>query len=120
MPHSEGYEVIGWRDPSETIPGASTVDEPAKVVRIFAISSPTGDIDAEIIAHIEMLGGQISSEGTKFDANCTHLVTARPTRSEKSLSCIAAGKWFMCPEYVFKSAEHGSFLDVNVEFFFVF
>lgn len=113
MPQSEPYEVIGWRDPSETTAANNTaVNQPPEVVRIFSLSTPSAD-ESQLIELIEQLGGQIS-DNTKFDSKCTHLVAERPTRSERALSSISAGKWFMCPEYIHKSVEHGSFLNVSV------
>lgn len=118
MPHSEQHEVIGWRDPSESASDSTTVaGNAAKVVRIFSISSTSEDLKAQLIEQIQRLGGKVSENMSKFDNECTHMLCERPCRSEKVLSCISAGKWFMCYEYIFKSAENGSFVDVSMDLF---
>lgn len=108
------HEVVGWRDPSEsTVDRTSMGEDPPKVTRIFTLSCPSEDLKNQLIKLINKLGGKISEDITKFDSQCTHLLSEKPSRSEKVLSCIAAGKWFLSPEYILKSGENGAFLDVS-------
>ena len=44
--------------------------------------------------------GAIVSEGGNYDPAATHLITERPLRNEKVLSCIAAGKWVLGAHYI--------------------
>lgn len=108
------HEVVGWRDPSEGTLDRLTMDvDPPKVTRTFTLSCVSEDLKNQLMKLITKLGGKISDDISKYDKQCTHILLERPTRSEKVLSCIAAGKWCMCPEYIFKSAENGAFLDVS-------
>lgn len=108
------HEVVGWRDPSEATVSRMTMDvDPPKVTRIFTLSCPSEELRNELIMFINQLGGKVSEDIAKFDNQCTHILSERPSRSEKVLSCIAAGKWFMCPDYILKSVKNGAFLDVS-------
>ncbi|XP_044258153.1 DNA topoisomerase 2-binding protein 1 isoform X2 [Tribolium madens] len=78
-------------------------------VRIFMISGLNNDERQAIIAKIESLGGQVSDLNS-FDPKCTHLICPKPARNEKTLSCMASGKWILHISYVDKCASAGKFL----------
>lgn len=65
-----------------------------------------------MIQQIERLGGEVS-DLSNYDPSCTHLLCAKPARNEKSLSCMAAGKWVLHTSYLKKSLEAGQFVDVS-------
>lgn len=67
-----------------------------------------------MIKQIEQLGGLVS-DLSNYDPSCTHLLCTKPARNEKSLSCMAAGKWVLHVSYLKKSVEAGKFLDVSVK-----
>lgn len=64
-------------------------------------------------AQIEQLGGLVS-DLANYDPSCTHLLCTKPARNEKSLSCMAAGKWVLHVSYLEKCVEAGKFLDVSI------
>ncbi|KAG1701744.1 SMC5-SMC6 complex localization factor protein 1 [Nymphon striatum] len=55
--------------------------------------------EKEIIWKIKKLGGYIY-DIQEFGPQCTHLVCAKPSRSEKYLSACAMGKYVVTPEFV--------------------
>lgn len=65
-----------------------------------------------MVRQIETLGGAVS-DLTNYDPASTHLLCPKPARNEKSLSCMAAGKWVLHTSYLDKSAEAGHFLNVS-------
>lgn len=67
---------------------------------------------AKMVEQIERLGGLVS-DLSNYDPKCTHLLCSKPARNEKSLSCMAAGKWVLHISYLKKSVEAGHFLDVS-------
>ena len=52
----------------------------------------------------------MNNEAT-FSGACTHLIVGQPTRSEKFLASMAAGKWILKTEYILESRAAGSFLE---------
>ena len=58
------------------------------------------------------LGGQVL-DGSFFNPACTHLVVGKPSRNEKYLSAVAAGKWVLHVSYLESSREAGSFVKVG-------
>lgn len=65
-----------------------------------------------MIQQIEHLGGKVS-DLSNYDPKCTHLLCSKPARNEKSLSCMAAGKWVLHTSYLKQSLEAGYFVDVS-------
>jgi len=65
-------------------------------------------------AIVEELGGEVcSSQG--FSPSCTHVIVGRPSRSEKYLAAIAAGKWVLHTSYLETSQKEHAFVEVSVE-----
>ncbi|XP_023021117.2 mutagen-sensitive 101 isoform X1 [Leptinotarsa decemlineata] len=85
-------------------------EEPRKQIRKFAISGVADDVKANIVKQLENLGAQVSNL-TNYDPTCTHLLCPKPARNEKSLSCMAAGKWVVHTSYLEKCVQAGHFLD---------
>lgn len=59
------------------------------------------------------LGGQVL-DGRFFNPACTHLVVGKPSRNEKYLAAVAAGKWVLHVSYLESSREAGCFVKVGV------
>ncbi|KAJ3642726.1 hypothetical protein Zmor_025484 [Zophobas morio] len=84
-------------------------------MRIFMISGVDSDRQ-QMVEKIEQLGGHVS-ELSSYDSKCTHLICPKPARNEKTLSCMASGKWILHISYVDKSIAAGKFLpEENFEF----
>ncbi|KAL3278933.1 hypothetical protein HHI36_016451 [Cryptolaemus montrouzieri] len=81
---------------------------PPKVFMISGISSM--ETRAEIVTHLESLGATVS-ETSSYDPDSTHLLCPKPSRNEKTLSCMAAGKWILHTNYVDACLKAGKFLD---------
>ena len=65
-------------------------------------------------AIVEELGGEVcSSQG--FSPNCIHVILGRPSRSEKYLAAIAAGKWVLHTSYLETSQKECAFVEVSME-----
>ena len=45
---------------------------------------------------------------------CTHVIVGRPSRSEKYLAAIAAGKWVLHTSYLETSQKEGGFVEVSM------
>ncbi|XP_008190279.1 DNA topoisomerase 2-binding protein 1 isoform X2 [Tribolium castaneum] len=84
-------------------------EPPIQQVRIFMISGMSNEERQAIVTKIEALGGQVSDLNS-FDPKCTHLICPKPARNEKTLSCMASGKWILHASYVDKCASAGKFL----------
>lgn len=113
MINTEQHEVIGWRDPSETVDRTPIRNVKAKVVPCFSISCTTDESKNQLIKQITSLKGKVCENLVKYDSKCTHFICEKPSRSEKMMSCMAAGKWVLGLEYISKSYEAKRFLDVS-------
>ncbi|XP_027237421.2 DNA topoisomerase 2-binding protein 1 isoform X2 [Penaeus vannamei] len=59
---------------------------------------------------VESLGGLLSQE-QNHDPKGTHVVTAKPSRSEKHLAAIASGKWMLYISFLEESMKLGHFVE---------
>eukprot|EP01112_Ceratiomyxa_fruticulosa_P024344 TRINITY_DN993_c0_g2_i2.p1 TRINITY_DN993_c0_g2~~TRINITY_DN993_c0_g2_i2.p1 ORF type:complete len:592 (-),score=174.42 TRINITY_DN993_c0_g2_i2:107-1882(-) len=67
--------------------------------------------EAETLTQIiQRLGGTFKASLEPYPTECTHLIAANPSETEKFLCACAAGIWVLKKEFLEKSAEHGSFL----------
>lgn len=114
MLNTEQHEVIGWRDPSEIIEDTPKRNAKPKNTPVFSISCLTDETKNKIIKQIQVLKGKVCENLVKYDSACTHFVCEKPSRSEKMLSCVAAGKWVLGLSYIEKSFEAKRFLDVSM------
>lgn len=55
--------------------------------------------------------GAVVIESQNFDAQCTHILVEKPSRSEKYLAGCASGKWILKPSYVDASLRAGKWED---------
>uniref|UniRef100_A0A182NQG7 BRCT domain-containing protein n=1 Tax=Anopheles dirus TaxID=7168 RepID=A0A182NQG7_9DIPT len=78
---------------------------------VFAISGVPDNVRLELAEKIRQLEGQLSSDPSRYDPACTHVLCGKPNRGEKMLSGIAAGKWLLSTKYLDDSFEAGYFLD---------
>lgn len=111
MVNTEQHEVIGWRDPSEIIEDTPKRN-PRKNVPCFSISCTSDEVKNKLVKQIISLKGKTCENLLKYDDACTHFVCEKPSRSEKMLSCVAAGKWVLGLSYIQKSFEANRFLEV--------
>lgn len=58
------------------------------------------------------LGGEVSIESS-YDPTSTHLICLKPSRNEKILSSIAAGKWVLHYLYIEACKTENKFVDVS-------
>lgn len=84
--------------------------EPKKVFSLSGIADDATRFN--MVNQIEQLGGLVS-DLSNYDPSCTHLLCSKPARNEKSLSCMAAGKWVLHISYLKKSVEAERFLNVS-------
>ncbi|XP_076054847.1 mutagen-sensitive 101 isoform X2 [Oratosquilla oratoria] len=85
-------------------------DPPRKPQKhIFILSGMTDNERIHYTKIIEDLGGEVS-QAPAFDPLGTHIITAKPSRSEKHLGAIAAGKWILCPRYLQACIEEHKFV----------
>lgn len=113
MVNSEQLEVIGWRDPSEAIEDTPKRIAKAKNVPCFTISCTNEELKNTLIKQIHALQGQVCENFMKYDSSCTHFICEKPSRSERMLSCVAAGKWVLGLDYIQESFKAKRFLDVS-------
>ncbi|KAK3514531.1 hypothetical protein QTP70_021511 [Hemibagrus guttatus] len=64
---------------------------------------------AELLQAIRQLQGHYIG-GSVYKEAMTHLITTKPTASEKFLSACAAGKWIVTPQFVLDSVKHKAWL----------
>lgn len=76
------------------------------------ISGVDNDVRQEIVNQLTKLGAEVS-DLPNYDPSCTHLVCPKPSRNEKTLACMAAGKWILHMSYVAESNKENKLLDVN-------
>lgn len=110
---TEQHEVIGWRDPSEVFADTPKHNSKPKNMRCFSISCSNDMVKTKIIKQIHSLGGKVCENLANYDNSCTHFICEKPSRSEKMLSCVAAGKWVLGLKYIEKSYDANQFLDVR-------
>jgi len=77
--------------------------------KVFMLSGWT-NAEPSMDEAVKKLGGTISPEG-QYDANATHMLAVKVSRSEKMLGSVAAGKWVLHPSYVSASLEAGKWLE---------
>ncbi|CAH1774144.1 unnamed protein product [Owenia fusiformis] len=76
----------------------------------FLLSGLTPEERDDYGALVEQIGGTVS-DSLCYDPRCTHLVIGQPTRNEKFLSCVAAGKWVLHKSYLEECREAGHFVE---------
>ncbi|XP_012219736.2 DNA topoisomerase 2-binding protein 1 isoform X1 [Linepithema humile] len=95
-------------DVEECIEAVTEYEDEPQITRKFMLS---GIKDRNIYEQvIKQLGGDVST-CTNFDNSATHLLCIRPSRNEKMLSSIAAGKWVLHCSYLRDSDRAGKFLN---------
>lgn len=77
--------------------------------------SGVGDltIKTKLITSLKELGATVS-ETSSYDPISTHLLCPKPARNEKTLSCMAAGKWILHTDYVEACVKASKFLNVSI------
>jgi len=75
---------------------------------IFSGLTPHEKID--YAALVERLGAKYL-DAQYFNSNCTHVVAGNPSRNEKFLASVAAGKWVLHKSFLEASREANSFVD---------
>ncbi|XP_068207098.1 DNA topoisomerase 2-binding protein 1 isoform X2 [Palaemon carinicauda] len=77
---------------------------------LFVLSGILDEDRDRYVAIIVGLGGAMSSD-QHFNIKCTHVVTSKPTRSEKNLAAIASGKWLLHTAFLEDSGKAGRFVE---------
>ncbi|XP_035774152.1 DNA topoisomerase 2-binding protein 1-A-like [Anopheles albimanus] len=77
---------------------------------LFAISGVSEEMRVQLVQHIQELKGEVA-DLSRYDPACTHVISSRPNRGEKTLSAIAAGKWVLSTKYIEDSLQAGFFLE---------
>ncbi|XP_060533164.1 DNA topoisomerase 2-binding protein 1-A isoform X2 [Cylas formicarius] len=106
---SQAY-TVGWDygEESDNLPQRQVEREsPRRVFMLSGIQSAERDRIAKLVTD---LGGVVTNSAN-YDPSCTHLLCSKPGRNEKTLACVAAGKWVLHVSYVDKCVEAGAFLD---------
>ncbi|XP_044744931.1 DNA topoisomerase 2-binding protein 1-B isoform X4 [Coccinella septempunctata] len=95
--------------------GKDTQEEPSPESKVFMISG-VGDpnLRSKIVSSLKELGATVS-ETSSYDPSATHLLCPKPARNEKTLSCMAAGKWILHIDYVDACLKASKF--VNEEYY---
>lgn len=75
------------------------------------ISGVDASVRQEIINQLKDLGVTVS-ELSSYDPSSTHLVCPKPSRNEKTLAAMAAGKWILHTSYITESHKANKLLDV--------
>ncbi|KAK7789369.1 hypothetical protein R5R35_001224 [Gryllus longicercus] len=100
-------DLVEWVDP--------VISNQQKPTPVFLLTSIDNQEQCEEM--IRSLGGivcspQISvSNSVSFEQNATHLLCQQPSRNEKVLTSIAAGKWVLEKLYLEDSKREGHFLN---------
>lgn len=97
-----GSELVEWVDP------AISNQQKQKQIPVFMLTSIDNREHYEEI--IRDLDGILSS-ALLFDHTVSHIVCEQPSRNEKILSSIAAGKWVLEKKFLDESKQVGHFLD---------
>ncbi|XP_015595302.1 DNA topoisomerase 2-binding protein 1-A isoform X2 [Cephus cinctus] len=124
-------DTVGWEDPGQQmISKKSTITEDVEDEYEREVENFTDEELAEEVVPppkfkfmlsgikdrnayeevIKILGGEVSTE-QNFDMSATHLLCIRPSRNEKMLSSIAAGKWVLHCTYLRDCEQQGKFID---------
>lgn len=116
-------ESVGWEDPFPTVLKSqsshdnttvadNTVNNLTSIKKKwkFMVSGIKDRPEYEKV--LGDLGGQISAD-INYDSTATHLLCVRPSRNEKILASIAAGKWILHCSYLRDCEAAGKFLDEN-------
>lgn len=84
---------------------------PQEQFKIFMFSGVENDQRPALVQKLEELGGHVS-DLLMYDPRSTHLICTKPARNEKTLACMASGKWILHVSYIDKCVEAGKFLPV--------
>lgn len=98
--------TVGWNY-------ANTQKTETPTIHRFMLSGITDEEHKKLLMQqLESLGGEVSTLAS-YDPACTHLITLQPSRNEKILSCMAAGKWILHAKYVDACVAKNEFVDVS-------
>jgi len=76
---------------------------------VFMVSGLGEEVGME--EAVARLGGRLSAVPASFDPESTHMVTGKVSRSEKTMSAVASGRWLLHPSYVAESLARGRWLE---------
>ncbi|GLV38033.1 mutagen-sensitive 101 [Carabus blaptoides fortunei] len=103
-------DYIEWAEPMEGVEHTSSENTTEFQLRKFMLSGLEQTVRSSCHTAIKSLGGEVS-ELSHYDASATHVICSNPTRNEKILSSMAAGKWIVHVSYVQASVEASKFVD---------
>ncbi|XP_022903997.2 DNA topoisomerase 2-binding protein 1-like isoform X1 [Onthophagus taurus] len=97
--------TVGWEEYSQKEKKQEQIPTP-----VFMLSTIENELRKNLIKQIGELGGKVSTLPF-YDPDGTHLLAPKPQRTEKMLSCIAAGKWILHPSYIEACTKENRFLN---------
>lgn len=111
--------MVGWCDPNDVVESTPVRHGKKSKVPCFMLTSnftpcegsQSDEIRKKLIDQIKLLNGKVC-EKANYDESGTHLLCEKPSRTEKVLGCISAGKWVLHKDYIQKCVDAGRFIDV--------
>eukprot|EP00118_Oscarella_pearsei_P004465 m.19150 g.19150 ORF g.19150 m.19150 type:complete len:1238 (+) comp27800_c0_seq1:76-3789(+) len=100
------------RRPAKVVPPVRMMSprkSPRHTVPHFLMTGINRREKDDYAAVLESLGGKFHDTDC-FVSSATHLIAARPTRSEKFLAMMAAGKWILHKSFIEASREEGRYV----------
>ncbi|KAL3896635.1 MAG: hypothetical protein SGCHY_003942 [Lobulomycetales sp.] len=107
--YNDPEEASAKRKLIESAQSSSKKQKPDAVIKYFMISGVSGSARSSLSQAIKKLGG-VLLEGDGWDSLCTHLICAKPTKTEKCLAACASGSWMLSPSYIQDSQKENRFL----------
>ncbi|XP_071053799.1 DNA topoisomerase 2-binding protein 1-like isoform X2 [Onthophagus taurus] len=98
--------IVGWEEYSQK----EKKQQEQIPTPVFILSTIENDLRNILIKQIEELGGKVSTLSF-YDPDGTHLLAPKLQRTEKMLSCMAAGKWILHPSYIEACTKENRFLN---------
>ncbi|KAK4321748.1 hypothetical protein Pmani_007486 [Petrolisthes manimaculis] len=91
--------------------GENNNPSPTPAVPVFMLLGMNEDKERSHYTRMaEELGGTVSQIEC-YDPNTTHVITIRPSRSERNLSSIASGNWILHESFLEESIRQGHFVE---------
>ena len=105
----ETMETMGSINMTEVMDGENKENKRRGADFVFMVSGLGEEVGME--EAVARLGGRLSAVPAHFDPESTHMVTSKVSRSEKTMSAVASGRWLLHPSYVAESLARGRWLE---------
>lgn len=105
--------LVGWAEPNEVVPFTSPSASKEATNRPLPYFITSGlELDSSTLMNmVRELGGDVQEKKGDYDAKCTHVICFKPSRVEKVLCAMAAGKWIVSLKYIEDSYQAKKYLD---------